>query len=92
MTSLTSLKICVLCGGIFSIYAMAKQKQPCPKCHPWTIFGDEKRLQIESTGIHLPNWEWNEMQYGLFYQLVPSYDTLYSLNLKTANVSQPFEW
>jgi len=32
MTSLTSLKICVLCGGIYSIYAMTKQKNSCPKC------------------------------------------------------------
>ena len=32
MTNLTSMKICVLCGGIFSIYAMTGQKQSCPKC------------------------------------------------------------
>jgi len=41
MTSLTSMKICVLCGGIFSIYAMTKQKNSCPKCKgllvPWEM-------------------------------------------------------
>ena len=33
MSNLTSLKVCILCEEIFTIYAMRKQKQSCPKCH-----------------------------------------------------------
>ncbi len=32
MTSLTSVEVCILCGETFTIYAMTKNKQSCPKC------------------------------------------------------------
>ena len=33
MTSLTLFKLCVQCGEVFTIHAMTKQKNSCPKCN-----------------------------------------------------------
>ncbi len=32
MSKLASLKICIKCGGVYSIHPMAFTKNQCPKC------------------------------------------------------------
>ena len=69
MTNLTSFKICVVSSGIFSIYAMTKQKQSCPKCHAWTIFGYRAIskipvLEIQSESLETWTFLGDEMRYS----------------------------